>query len=81
MPKFVLPESMNKQERVVINGRYVFVNGEMPCNKNDVLKLEKILSRFYGCTIVHDSEKQAEAPKKDDSSLKSEATKQGADKK
>lgn len=84
MPKFVLPKSLNTGKDVVISGRYAFVNGEMPCSKGDAEKLEKILCRFHGCTLVYEEP----AEKADDKgagananpSLKVDATKEAAKK-
>lgn len=76
MPKFVLPEAAEGQ--TVIAGRYAFVNGEMPVSKSDALKLERILCRFHGCSIVYEDEKLADAEPSTDSALTVDVTKTGS---
>lgn len=76
MPKFVLPNDDKSSK--VIAGRYMFVDGEMVTSVSDALKLEKILCRFHGCSVVYDSEPVSAGKLSADTSLAVDVTKTGA---
>lgn len=47
----------------ILNDRYSFVDGKMPCSDDDAEKIKPILCGFYACTLETIEEKVEETPK------------------
>jgi len=73
MPKFRLPKA--EKGTVVINDRYVFVDGEMPVSKSDAPLIARILVEYHGCELVEDEEVEEKPAEKADGSLTADKTK------
>lgn len=78
MPKILNPNA--GKGTVVLNDMYVFVDGVLPCSKEDAPKLARILVQYYGCELVYDHEEAVDESKPDsgETSLAATATKDGA---
>ncbi len=76
MPKFKLPNA--EKGTVVLNDRYVFVDGEMPVSKADAPLIARILVEYHGCELIEDEEVAETKPAPVDGSLTAEKTKSEA---
>lgn len=74
--KFVLTGDQ-EGKTFILNDRYSFVNGEMPCSDDDARNIKPILCGYHACDLVDvaDTAVTEDDDEKDDVSLKKANTK------
>lgn len=65
MKKFILTGTQ-EGETLIINGRYSFVNGEMPVSDHDAELIKPILCNFHACELVNVEVEEVEEVEEED---------------